>query len=45
VSFGMRWLRLQDSSLSIVVTGSDIPAYIERSKIGEFPLGYAWGRE
>ena len=28
-----------------MTTGLDIPAYIERSKIGEFPLGYAWGTE
>lgn len=28
-----------------MITGSDIPAYIERSGIGGLPLGYAWGRD
>ncbi len=28
-----------------MATGLDVPAYIERSKIGEVPLGYVWGNE
>ena len=38
----MRGLR-HDSSLFVVMTESDIPVYIERSKISEFPLGHSWG--